>query len=108
MNDFREYDNRRDTCYHFSNTPDLYITPKFVDEVFASIGAPATQEDLDVMTFIKETESLKMQYCTGKISRDEKRARCLKLDDEFCSKHSCWAYSCNYYKRFYNALGCDE
>ena len=108
MDRFREYNKDRDTCYHFLNTPNLYITPEIVDDIFAFIGHPTTQEDRDVMTFIKETESMKMQYCMGKISLNEKRAQCIKLDDEFCAKHSCWPYSCDYYKRFYSALGCDE
>lgn len=108
MKAFRKFDRDQDSCYHFLNTPDLYITPDILENVFQSIGDPLSQEDCDVMDFIKQTELLKMQYCLGEISLNEKKERCLDLDNKFCETHSCWAYSCGYYKKFYSALGCDE
>lgn len=108
MNTFLKYDKDRDVCYHFLNTPDLYITQDIVEEIFLTIGQPLTQNDFDVQKYIRGTELLKMQYCLGKITLEEKKEKCLNLDDEFCAKHSCWAYSCEYYQRFYAALGFEE
>lgn len=108
MNRFHKYDKNRDSCYHFLNTPDLYITPDIMEEVFLSIGYPSNQEERDVMEFIKQTEILKMQYCLGEITLAEEREQCLELDDRFCKEHSFWAYASDYYKRFYAAMGCNE
>ena len=108
MNGFIKYDRKRDPCYHFLNTPNLYITPDIMEEVFQSIGSPVTQDDRDAKEFIRQTETLKMQYCLGEITLDEKKEKCLDLDNRFREKHSYWAYSSRYYKKFYAALGCDD